>query len=69
MCEIAQLLIRTRAQANSWLLPAYPGKIKLPSDILKPLPSAEAVNQILKTVYLTDEASGWLTEKYGGTKV
>ncbi|CAA7268353.1 unnamed protein product [Cyclocybe aegerita] len=70
MCEIAQLLIKARATAQSWLLPAYPGKVRLPSDILRPLPSPEATNEILKTTYLPAEAEGWLIEKFklGGSK-
>ncbi|KAJ3508895.1 hypothetical protein NLJ89_g5509 [Agrocybe chaxingu] len=70
MCEIAQLLIKARATAHSWLLPAYPGKVRLPSDILRPLPSPEATNEILKTTYLPAEAEGWLIEKFklGGSK-
>ncbi|KAF9527490.1 cohesin-associated protein Pds5 [Crepidotus variabilis] len=64
MCELAQTLIKARAQQHSWTLPSYPGKVRLPSDILRPLPNAEATNQILKTVYLPEEANVWLSEKF-----
>ena len=44
--ELAQHLIRAYAKSRSWNLEVWPGKVKLPSDILRPLPSAEAVNQV-----------------------
>jgi len=47
MCEMAQILIKGRAQVHSWLLSTYPGKIRLPSDILRSLPN-EATNEVGK---------------------
>ncbi|CDO77959.1 hypothetical protein BN946_scf184971.g9 [Trametes cinnabarina] len=61
--ELAQHLIKGHAKAHGWNLETYPGKIRLPGDILRPLPSAEAVNEVLKTVYLPEEALTWLAEK------
>ncbi|KAI0777199.1 hypothetical protein BD413DRAFT_514292 [Trametes elegans] len=61
--ELAQHLIKAHAKAHSWNLETYPGKVRLPGDILRPLPSAEAANEILKTVYLPEEALTWLAEK------
>ncbi|KAH9849574.1 armadillo-type protein [Lenzites betulinus] len=61
--ELAQHLIRAHAKAHSWNLETYPGKVRLPGDILRSLPSAEAANQILKTVYLPEQALTWLAEK------
>jgi sister-chromatid-cohesion protein PDS5 len=52
MSELTQELIKARAQARSWSLQSYPGKVKLPSDILRALPNPEAATKILKTVYL-----------------
>jgi sister-chromatid-cohesion protein PDS5 len=46
MCEIAQILIKAHAQSHSWLLSSYPGKIRLPSDILRPMPNTESTNQV-----------------------
>lgn len=63
MCEMAQILIKGRAQAHSWLLSTYPGKVRLPSDILRPLP-IEASNEVLQTTYLPDEANDWLAERF-----
>ncbi|KAF5318692.1 hypothetical protein D9619_010650 [Psilocybe cf. subviscida] len=64
VCELAQVLIKSRAQQNSWLLPSYPGKVRLPADILRPLPNAQATNQILKTIYLPQGANEWLIERF-----
>ncbi|KAI0634818.1 armadillo-type protein [Trametes polyzona] len=61
--ELAQHLIKIHAKGRSWNLETYPGKVKLPGDILRPLPSAEAANEILKTVYLPEQALTWLAEK------
>lgn len=76
ICEMAQEVIKTRSHQNSWSIQSYPGKVKLPSDILRPLPNAETANKvcdrtfplgfiyvlkIVKTVYLSEEASAALT--------
>ncbi|TFK49359.1 hypothetical protein OE88DRAFT_1646400 [Heliocybe sulcata] len=61
--EMAQELIKARAHAHSWNLESYPGKLKLPSDILRPLPNAEVVNKILKRSYLPAETVTWLTDR------
>ncbi|KAI6134781.1 armadillo-type protein [Pisolithus croceorrhizus] len=62
MSELAQELIKARAQARSWALQSFPGKVKLPSDIFRPLPNPEAAVKILKTVYLPQETIEWLAE-------
>jgi sister-chromatid-cohesion protein PDS5 len=46
MSELAQELIKGRCQLHSWNLQAYPGKVKLPSDILKALPAAQVANKV-----------------------
>ncbi|KIJ04367.1 hypothetical protein PAXINDRAFT_22347 [Paxillus involutus ATCC 200175] len=63
--ELAQELIRARAQARSWSLQSYPGKVKLPSDILRALPNPEAATKILKTQYLSEETMAWLNDIKG----
>ncbi|KAF9068921.1 armadillo-type protein [Rhodocollybia butyracea] len=45
MCEMAQELIKLRAHNNNWTIPTYPGKVKLPPDILRPQPNAEIANK------------------------
>ncbi|TFK20656.1 cohesin-associated protein Pds5 [Coprinopsis marcescibilis] len=62
MSELAQELIKTRANNQSWVVPTYPGKVKLPADILRPLPNAESAKEIVKTVYLPEETRSWLGE-------
>ncbi|KAJ4463966.1 armadillo-type protein [Lentinula edodes] len=62
MCEIAQELIKFRAQHNNWTIPTFPGKIKLPHDILRPQPNAEIANKIAKQTFLPPDASSWLAE-------
>jgi hypothetical protein len=48
MSELAQELIKARAHAQGWSIQSYPGKVKLPADILKPLPSAEEANKVFQ---------------------
>uniref|UniRef100_A0A0W0GEX7 Cohesin-associated protein pds5 n=2 Tax=Moniliophthora roreri TaxID=221103 RepID=A0A0W0GEX7_MONRR len=62
LCEIAQELLKARAHQKGWNVTSYPGKVKLPSDILRPLPSAEVVNKVVKTTYLPEEAGPWVKE-------
>ncbi|TFY68468.1 hypothetical protein EVG20_g3547 [Dentipellis fragilis] len=62
LSELAQHVIKARAQTHNWSLQSYPGKIKLFSDILKPLPNAQTANEILKHVYLPEETLEWLKE-------
>jgi sister-chromatid-cohesion protein PDS5 len=45
MSELAQEIIKIRTQLHSWDLQSYPGKIKLPSDILRALPDPETANK------------------------
>jgi len=61
--ELAQHLIKARAKSHLWPLESYPGKLRLPGDIFRPLPTAEAANEILKTVYLPEGVLSWLAEK------
>lgn len=44
--ELAQHLIKARAKAHSWPLESYPGKVRIPGDIFRPLPSVEAANEV-----------------------
>lgn len=60
--ELAQELIKVHARLHSWSIQSYPGRVLLPVDIFRPLPNAEAVKKIVKTVYLPDETITWLAE-------
>ncbi|KAJ6486929.1 armadillo-type protein [Mycena sanguinolenta] len=64
MCELAQELIKLWAHTHSLNMATYPGHVKLPADILRPLPDSETSNRILKTVYLSEEVLGWVKEQY-----
>ncbi|KAF5351176.1 hypothetical protein D9756_008405 [Leucocoprinus leucothites] len=60
LCELSQDLIKARAANHSWSIQSYPGKVRMPPDILRPLPNAEAANRILKTAFLPDETREWV---------
>ncbi|KAK0211511.1 armadillo-type protein [Armillaria fumosa] len=64
ICELAQEIIKARAQHYSWSIPSYPGKIKLPSDILRPHTSPEDANTTANTVYLPKEMAKWAADLY-----
>ncbi|KAJ7487778.1 armadillo-type protein [Mycena latifolia] len=68
ICELAQELIKIWAHSHSLNITTYPGKVKLPQDILRPLASADAANKTLKTIYLSEEMLAWLKEQYSSTK-
>jgi len=69
LSEMAQRIIQIRAKSRGWTLVSLPGgKIKLPSDILRPLPNAETASKILKTAYLSDEIIAKLDEQAKPTK-
>jgi len=65
VADLAQELIKAYAQGRSWTLQSYPGKIKLPSDILRALPGPGAVAKVVKTQYLSEETITWLREIKG----
>jgi hypothetical protein len=53
MSELAQELMTIRAQSHSWDLQSYPGKVKLPSDILRALPDSETALRVRRVFSLT----------------
>lgn len=44
-------MIKARAKVHSWSLESYPGKVRLPNDIFRPLPGAEAANEVGSTTH------------------
>ncbi|KAJ7839550.1 armadillo-type protein [Mycena olivaceomarginata] len=66
--ELAQELIKIWGHTHGLNIATYPGKIKLPSDILRPLPDSETSHQIVKTVYLDEQMLAWVKEQYAPTK-
>ena len=67
MSELAQELIKAYARPRQWSLPSYPGKVRLPSDIFRGLPSDAARATILKTQYLSQHLVDVLLEGIGTT--
>lgn len=55
LSELGQHLTSTLANQRKWTLAAYEGKVKLATDIFKPLPSSEVQREISQKVYLTEE--------------
>jgi hypothetical protein len=43
LSDLAQLVIRAKARDHHWVLPTYPGHVKLPDDLFKGLSSEEAL--------------------------
>lgn len=53
MAELAQELIKKKAQEKSWTIQTYPGKVRLPADILRPLPSSDASKEVSLRAYVS----------------
>ncbi|CAK5272282.1 unnamed protein product [Mycena citricolor] len=62
--ELAQELIKLYAHHHGLNMTTFPGKVKLPSDILRPLPNAETSKMIMETVYLPAETAEWIKTQY-----
>lgn len=54
LCELAQLRIKRKAIINGWTIEPWPGKIVMPSDIFRPLPSKEVQKEIYSRQFLPD---------------
>ncbi|WVQ83257.1 hypothetical protein IAT38_005396 [Cryptococcus sp. DSM 104549] len=59
LSELAQIIIRNRAEKNTWSLPVYPGKIFMPRDIFHAPESPEARAKAQRTQYLSEEVRSW----------
>jgi sister chromatid cohesion protein PDS5 len=46
LSELANVIMRNKADVNSWPLSSYPGKIKLPKDVFHNLHTPAEVNQV-----------------------
>ncbi|CDU25263.1 related to PDS5-precocious dissociation of sister chromatids [Sporisorium scitamineum] len=74
LSELAQLAIKRRAAQQGWTIESYPGKVTLPGDIFKPLPSREVQREIYERQYLPADLVRQLSEfkvkpvKTGGAK-
>ncbi|CCF52151.1 hypothetical protein NDA11_006419 [Ustilago hordei] len=72
LSELAQLVIRKRATEKGWTIESYPGKVTLPGDIFKPLPSREVQKEIYARQYLPADLVRQLSDvkvKAGGKGV
>lgn len=59
LSELAQIIIRNRAQHMQWPLSLYPGKFRLPRDIFNNLPTASIAQQISGKTYLNESVASW----------
>ncbi|PWN48272.1 ARM repeat-containing protein [Violaceomyces palustris] len=62
LSELAQLVIKRRAAQSGWTIESYAGKITLPSDIFKPLPSREVQKELYERQHLPEELVKSLSE-------
>ena len=46
LSELAQHVVRARAELNGWTLTSHPTTLKMPTDIFKPLPSREVALEV-----------------------
>ncbi|KAK9468498.1 armadillo-type protein [Lipomyces arxii] len=54
LSDLAQAIIRLYGEAHSWSMQTWPGKIPLPADIFRALPSPAVAQKIARTSYLPD---------------
>lgn len=62
LSELAQLSIKRRAAQQGWTIESYPGRVMLPGDIFKPLPSAEVQKEIYSRQMLPSDLVRVLSE-------
>ena len=62
LSELAQLVINKRAAQSGWTIESYLGRVTLPGDIFKPLPSREVQREIYDRQYLPDDLVRQLSE-------
>ncbi|CBX97280.1 hypothetical protein LEMA_P104110.1 [Plenodomus lingam JN3] len=55
LSDLAQALIRSWEEQNGWTMQSWPGKMKLPSGIFRPLESHEKAQQIAKKVWISED--------------
>jgi sister-chromatid-cohesion protein PDS5 len=55
LSDLAQALIRAWEEQNSWTMQSWPGKMKLPSGIFRPLTSHERAQEIANKVWISED--------------
>lgn len=54
IADLALMIIKEYGEMKGWVIPTWPGKIKLPSDIFIAMSSASELQSIQGRVYITD---------------
>ncbi|KAF2846424.1 hypothetical protein T440DRAFT_458415 [Plenodomus tracheiphilus IPT5] len=55
LSDLAQALIRSWEEQNGWTMQSWPGKMKLPSGIFRPLESHEKAQNIATKVWISED--------------
>lgn len=55
LSDLAQALIRAWEEQNNWTMQSWPGKMKLPSGIFKPLENHERAQDIAKKAWISED--------------
>jgi len=55
LSDLAQALVRSWEEQNAWTMQSWPGKMKLPSGIFRPLESHEKAQRIAKKVWIGED--------------
>ncbi|KAF1847564.1 uncharacterized protein K460DRAFT_392893 [Cucurbitaria berberidis CBS 394.84] len=55
LSDLAQALIRAWEEQNGWTMQSWPGKMKLPSGIFRPLESHERAQEIAKKTWINED--------------
>ncbi|KAF2751452.1 hypothetical protein M011DRAFT_114758 [Sporormia fimetaria CBS 119925] len=55
LSDLAQSLIRYWEEQNGWSMQAYPGKLKLPAAIFRPLESHDRAQEIADNIWISEE--------------
>ena len=59
LSELAQVIIKNRADFQHWTVTTYPGKIRLPRDIFHNLKDNQAALEESRKTYLSEETLLW----------
>lgn len=55
LSDLAQALIRSWEEQNNWTMQSWPGKMKLPSGIFRPLESHDKAQKIAKKIWIGED--------------
>ncbi|KAK8847427.1 hypothetical protein IAR55_005285 [Kwoniella newhampshirensis] len=59
LVELAQIIIRNKAEKHAWSVPVYPGKFKMPADIFHRADNPEERTKVQRTAFLGEEVRNW----------